>query len=508
MVDRRDGGARGEDSESCSQRTRAPAQLPVGTWSSANAAASAANPAELARARLAELEERMEFLSGLEKSLTDLARDPTERMDAYLNTSLMNASRDDGAEDLSMAEDGNPGGPRSHVKGPNKTTLPNAVNTDSDGDDDAHSHDSRASPHADPHRGKELFRRNTVDLDRSRVEDMTIGDLRGIIRQEVVDKAREMHIVGGNLSKGEPSSFDGSVHFTSSQSVTSGSRLEDPYLAAPTDRLPRTLDEAVPVTLPLFFRGFSRTSPVRIKCFKVCCGEAWTVFFLVNLLANCTYIAMRPDDPNLNTGAWEVFDNATNIIYGFEIMCNLVAYGFIGRNAWFSVSYFHKLEFLILIATILEAIVATYMSIEGLTLRPFRLMRLIPWLVSFKAMANVKIILNTISLGAPQLFVVSAVFALFVFGFGIFIMQTMMYSFRNRCVFDDRGVNGTICASNSKTGWGKTCDFRDRSAAYPVQGGDRVLRGSGFPGAGYDEVWCKVYCYTKEECKVRMCAPA
>jgi hypothetical protein len=507
MVDMRDAGARGEDSASFSQSTRAPAELPVGTWLSANAAASAANPAELARARLAELEERMEFLSGLEKSLTDLARDPTERMEAYLNSPLRNASRDDGAEDLALEEEGNPGAPRSHVRGPGKTTLPNAVNTDSDGDDDAHSHDSRPSPHADPHRGKELFRRNTVDLDSTSVEDMTIGDLRGIIRQEVVGKAREMQIVGGDLTKREPSNFDGSVQFTSSQSVTSCSRLEDPHLAAPTHRLPRTLDEAIPVTLPYFFRGFSRTSPIRIKCFRVCCDEAWTVFFLLNLLANCTYIAMRPDDPNFNTGAWEVFDNATNIIYGFEIMCNLVAYGFVGRNAWFSVSYFNKLEFLILIAVILETIIATYMNIEGLTLRPFRLMRLMPWLVSFQVMANVKIILSTLSLGAPQLLVVCVVFALFVCGFGIFLTQTMMYSFRNRCVFDDRDINGTICASNSKTGWGKTCDFRDQSAAYPVPGGDRMLRGSGFPGAGYDEVWCKVYCYTKEECKVRMCAP-
>ena len=31
-----------------------------------------------------------------------------------------------------------------------------------------------------------------------------------------------------------------------------------------------------------------------------------------------------------------------------------------------------------------------------------------------------------------------------------------------------------------------------------------AMPGYGFAGSGYDEMWCKVYCYTAEECKVCM----
>ena len=72
------------------------------------------------------------------------------------------------------------------------------MHTDSEGEDDALSHAS--SRHTDPHKGKELFRRKLEDdHHQGKVEDMSVGDLRAIIREEVVDKAREMHILGGDL---------------------------------------------------------------------------------------------------------------------------------------------------------------------------------------------------------------------------------------------------------------------------------------------------------------------
>jgi len=55
----------------------------------------------------------------------------------------------------------------------------------------------------------------------------------------------------------------------------------DLHLSAPTDRLPRTLEEAVPVALPLIFGGLSRTSPIRLKCFQISRDKTWGVFFLL-----------------------------------------------------------------------------------------------------------------------------------------------------------------------------------------------------------------------------------
>lgn len=192
---------------------------------------------------------------------------------------------------------------------------------------------------------------------------------------------------------------------------------------------------------------------------------------------------------------------ACNAVYAFEILCNMVAYGFMGRNGWFSVSYFHKMEFFILLCTVVEATVVAIVKVEGLTIRPFRLLRIIKLLVTVKAFASVKIILDTLSVGAQQLSVVFLMFSFFLLTLGIFGMQILMYSFRNRCVLDDHMVNGTICASDFSTGWKQTCDFKNPNAAYPSGEGQLGLTGYGYRGAGYDETWCKVYCYTAEECK-------
>jgi len=64
-----------------------------------------------------------------------------------------------------------------------------------------------------------------------------------------------------------------------------------------------------------------------------------------------------PDEPSLKSGAWLIFDWTCNVMYAFEILSNNVAYGFIGHNAWVSVSYFHKMEFGILVCTVAEGIV-------------------------------------------------------------------------------------------------------------------------------------------------------
>ena len=119
-----------------------------------------------------------------------------------------------------------------------------------------------------------------------------------------------------------------------------------------------------------------------------------------------------------------------------------------------------------------------------------------------KSFTSVKIILDTLSVGAGQLFVVFLMFTFFVCTGGIFGMQILVYSFRNRCVLDVRPVNHTICASDARNGWTQTCDFKHPAGEFAVKGGSLALKGSGFAGAEYEGSWCKVYCYTKDECKM------
>ena len=119
-----------------------------------------------------------------------------------------------------------------------------------------------------------------------------------------------------------------------------------------------------------------------------------------------------------------------------------------------------------------------------------------------KTFASVKIILDTISAGSRQLGIVLIMFSFFICLFGIFGMQIFPYSFRTKCVMDERQVDHTTCASDFSTGWSATCNFTNPTAASKIAGDTAALRGLGFPGSGYDGCSCKIYCFTPEECKV------
>lgn len=314
----------------------------------------------------------MSFLTGLEKSLAELGRDPEERMLEYLN-SPMSPLNKQAQEDDSEELEGNPRSPLHSPKNQPQSSavvLPNAVESDDDLDDDHEDEDYAVSKglHEEPLAGHELFDRKMSSFTEeksAKVNDLTVGDLRGIIRQEVVDKAVEVGMIGGRDRRAGEAGGAGSIDSQADAAVT------DPHLTAPRDRLPRNIKEAVPISLPLLYGGLSRASPIRQKCFMICNDKSWNIMFLLFLLANCAYIAFVPDDPNLKEGFWGTFDWACNILYAFEILCNILAYGFIGHNAWFSVSAFHKIDFFILLATAVEVVLATQ-NVSGLSLKPFR----------------------------------------------------------------------------------------------------------------------------------------
>ena len=319
-----------------------------------------------------ELEERMSFLNGLEKSLVEIGRDPEERMLEYLNSPLSPANKHAEEDDDLQEPEGNPDSTRSPDDLPERSavTLPNAVDSDSDLDDDDHEDSPRSRRRLEePLTGHELFDRKRctfTEEKNSKVTDLSVGDLRGIIRQEVAEKAVKVGMIGRQEKRANEAGRSDGQNRRKVEVVDL-----DPHASAPSDRLPRNMEEAVPISLPLLYGGLSRRSPLRQKCLMIVNDKSWNIVFLLFLLANCAYIAVVPDDPSLKDGLWGTFDWVCNILYTFEILCNILAYGFIGHNAWFSVSSFHKIDFFILLATAVEVVMATQ-NVSGLSLKPFR----------------------------------------------------------------------------------------------------------------------------------------
>ena len=482
--------------------------------------------ASIGRARIAELEERMSFLNGLEKSLTELTRDPEERMEEYLNSTLFDDSRDGHAE----VEEGNP---RLLAE---STALPNSVNTDEDLDS-SNSGAALSKVQEDPLKNKSMWERHSTLEHKEKVDQMTVEDLRNIIREEVTEKVDHFNLLhqhNASSTIADSSTTENAESSRAERFRPMSALSNDPHFTARKDRLPQTLQEAVPVSIPWVFSGFSRNSAVRMKCFQICQsrGEWFTLFFVV-LIANCVYIFLVPDFPILRATEWQIVDWICSVIYLFEVVCNIIAYGFTGRNAWFSVSHFHKMEFIILCLTIAEFLFILILKQEALTVRPFRLLRLLKLVVPLQIFGEVRVILDTLSFAAGSIGLILLMFAFFLVIFGTINMQLLvklveisplimnkykyniniiylnptltqkkaqMYGYRYRCVTDDQLVDRAACASDFSTNWGKTCDFKNYEVSYPIAGGSIALHGSGYEGAGYDETWCKVFCYTQEEC--------
>ena len=171
---------------------------------------------------------------------------------------------------------------------------------------------------------------------------------------------------------------------------------------------PRSLEEASAHTMPYFFGGFTRQSPVRAKCFQMNRSAKWKACFIVINLANCLYITLVPEvnratfNSEISTSAQLTRRTATpaagQTIYRwggngsrrnsspstaataptaatssasvgaaefFEFFCvgailaelliGSIAVGFISSpTAYLRCSYFHKLDFVILLMSGLE----------------------------------------------------------------------------------------------------------------------------------------------------------
>jgi hypothetical protein len=375
--------------------------------------------ASMGRARIAELAERMSFLNGLEKSLTELTRNPEERMEEYLNSTLFDDSRDGHAE----VEEGNP---RLLAE---STALPNSVNTDEELDSSS-SGAALSKGQEDPLKNKSMWERHSTLEHKEKVDQMTVEDLRNIIREEVTEKVDHFNLLhhhNASSTIADSSTTENAESSRAERFRPMSAPSNDLHFTARKDQLPHTLEEAVPVSIPWVFSGFSRNSAVRMKCFQICKSRGeWFALFFVVLIANCVYIFLVPDFPILRATEWQIVDWICSVIYLFEVVCNIIAYGFTGRNAWFSVSQFHKMEFIILCLTTAEFFFILILKQEALTVRPFRLLRLLKLVVPLQIFGEVRVILDTLSFSAGSIGLILLMFAFFVVIFGTVHMQLLV----------------------------------------------------------------------------------
>jgi hypothetical protein len=70
-------------------------------------------------------------------------------------------------------------------------------------------------------------------------------------------------------------------------------------------RVPKNMKDAVAVSCPLFFGGFSRRSPVRLKCFAICKSPTWDAIFLLVTITSCVIIAVAPEAAAARPGSME-----------------------------------------------------------------------------------------------------------------------------------------------------------------------------------------------------------
>lgn len=229
------------------------------------------------------------------------------------------------------------------------------------------------------------------------------------------------------------------------------------------DGRPSTLQEATPISMTLFFGGFTRKSPFRMKCFEIYNSSSWAGFFFTVTLANCIYIGIAPavSDAEFDTGpgisAGEIFDYICVLILVAEMFSGCVAIGaFEGDHTWLRCSNYHKLDLIVLMVTVSEFIASIY-GVRGLTLRPFRLLRVFRAVTTVKMFYGVKAIIKTLSKGAGQLATVLAMLIFFMAAFSICGMAIFGTSFRRRCVSLTRPV--PACASDYSTGWTEQCTF-------------------------------------------------
>ena len=253
---------------------------------------------------------------------------------------------------------------------------------------------------------------------------------------------------------------------------------------------PKTLDDAVPIACPYLLGGFPRRSPIRHLCFFIQNSVHWQGIFLLITVGNSVYIATAPEytDETSILISW-YFDLVCACIFGFEVFSGCIAYGaFRGPTTYVQNDAFHAIDLLCLIFIFSEYGLRFWELWPDLTMRPFRMFRIFKPVTKIKLFSGIKLILLSLTEGSSQLSILFGFLVLTIIGGDILTMNVYSTSMRRRCVTVDTLV--PACASDFRTGFHATCDFKARAAA------NVVLRPGGIPvvSGGYPfERRCKIF---------------
>ncbi|EKX53939.1 hypothetical protein GUITHDRAFT_132377 [Guillardia theta CCMP2712] len=246
------------------------------------------------------------------------------------------------------------------------------------------------------------------------------------------------------------------------------------------------------ISLKRIFGGFSRTSPIRLKCFQIVTSKEWNSFFLIATVLNSVTISLAPEFPKASktTQTLDIIGYACGLAFFFEVTCGIIAYGFWhGPTTYMNLSDFNRLDFFLLLTLLAEYFAEFALRLQGPSIRSFRLLRLLKYMMRMRLFSNVRAMIQTLRQGMSQILIVAMVLAFFVAMFGIFGMAIYQNSFARRCLMAARNVSSAICASDASNNWSKTCSFNDNLAPLYLENGSIAVY-PGYPGMR----WCKIYC--------------
>eukprot|EP00960_Hanusia_phi_P073241 767965-Hanusia_phi.AAC.3 len=265
-----------------------------------------------------------------------------------------------------------------------------------------------------------------------------------------------------------------------------------------SSKLRNLLRDYEEVSLKRIFGGFSRTSPIRIKCYQIVTSKEWNSIFLIATVLNSVSIALTPEFSNSpeTTKILDIVGYACVLAFMFEVMCGIIAYGFWqGPTTYLNLSDFNRLDFFLLITLTAEYVAEFGLKLHGPSIRSFRLLRLLKYMMRMRLFSSVRAMIQTLRQGMSQILIVTMVLAFFVAMFGIFGMAIYQNSFARRCLMTARNVPSAVCASDFSNNWSKTCSFNESTESLHLGNGSIAV----YPGYPWKR-WCKIYCKDPATC--------
>lgn len=273
-------------------------------------------------------------------------------------------------------------------------------------------------------------------------------------------------------------------------------------------REPKNLEETVPNSLTWLWGGFSRRSPLRVTCFSIRKSARWAVFFFIVIICNSLHISLWPGIEEMRQAGTaptsfmfeygvailEAIDVVAFIVLAFEVLIGTIALGVHGNEtAYLNGSYFHVLDVTCLIFGVIEWLSRQF-GFVGLTLRPFRLIRIFRAAARLEAFAGIKNIMLAMRIGSQQLITALGLLFAMLCAFSIGGQAIFQNSFARRCVTQDLLL--PPCGSDFRTSWAPTCNISRFSLARGALGADlptMQMGGLRVVAGGYPfEKWCKV----------------